>query len=302
MTKELNSNKVDRNDYHHNELGFRDYLMIFKIHLKKIFFITVLIIFASFYYTFSITPEYNATATIMIRERPGASMIMDFGGSRQRNQIINEIQLIKSRAVSEAVVEKLWNSPNRNNLNVFQSRLFKPRGQRPRKLLKELLTLGLYDSKDGIPNQYNEEYTSDIGKKFSGSIQGNLTVNNRRDTDILELSFKSPFASESKLIVNTIAEVYLRLDKEWNSEQAGYLVQFLESQVNIQKLKLEEAEQRLKEFKEKERIFDLDGNAPMVLQMLVEAETQYYNTNAEINISNQQSDYLRSKLSDDEKT
>ena len=42
------------------------------------------------------------------------------------------------------------------------------------------------------------------GKKFSGAIQGNLTVKNRRDTDILELSFKSPFPSESKLIVNTV--------------------------------------------------------------------------------------------------
>ena len=35
--------------------------------------------------------------------------------------------------------------------------------------------------------------------------------------------------------------------------------------------------------------------------MLVDAETKYYNTIAEINISKKQSEYIKSKLSEEEK-
>ena len=289
-------------DYQENELSLRDYIMIVRIHLNKILLTVVTVLGFSVYYTYTVPPEYHATATIMIREKPGASMIMDFGGARQRNQIINEIQLIKSRAVAEAVVEELWQNGHKNNLQIFKSRVFKPRGQRPRRMLKEILTFGLYDPESSQPKRYSGDYTLEIGQKFAGRIQSNLNINNRRDTDMLELSFKSPFPDEAKLVANTIAFVYMDLDKKWNSEQAGNLVDFLRSQVTVQSSKLAVAEEKLKTFKEKERIYDLTGNAPMVLGRLVEVETQYYNTLAEINISNEQAEYLRSKLSEDEKT
>jgi len=302
MDIDLQKDKNLSIDYQDNELSLRDYFMIVRIHFKKILFTTLVIFLLSVYFTYSVTPEYNATATVMIREKPGASMIMDFGGNRQRNQIINEIQLIKSRAVSEAVIERLWKSGYKNKLNIFDSRLFKPRGQRPRKMLKELLTLGLYNSEIYKPKRYSEDYTSSIGQKFSNRIQSSLNISNRRDTDILELSFKSPFPDEAMLIANTIATIYIELDKKWNSEQAGNLVEFLESQANVQSLKLQQAEENLKLFKEKERVFDLNGNAPMVLKRLVEVETEYYQTIAEMNISEEKSEYLKSKLSKDEKT
>ena len=122
-------------DYQENELSLRDYIMIVRIHLNKILLTVVTVLGFSVYYTYTVTPEYHATAMVMIREKPGSSMIMDFGGARQRNQIINEIQLIKSRAVAEAVVEELWQNGHKNNLHIFKSRVFKPRGQRPRRLL-----------------------------------------------------------------------------------------------------------------------------------------------------------------------
>ena len=79
------------------------------------------------------------------------------------------------------------------------------------------------------------------------------------------------------------------------------MVNFLNEQLKIQSEKLEASEKELKAFKEKEQIYDIDGNANMILQMLVDAETKYYNTIAEINISKEQSEYIKSKLSEDEK-
>ena len=63
------------------------------------------------------------------------------------------------------------------------------------------------------------------------------------------------------------------------------MVNFLNEQLKIQSEKLEVSETELKSFKESEQIYDIDGNATMTLEMLVDAEIKYYNTLAEINIS-----------------
>ena len=71
---------------------------------------------------------------------------------------------------------------------------------------------------------------------------------------------------------------------------------FLESQVKIQTKKLEVAENNLRSFKEERLIFDLDGNADLVLQRLVDAETKYYNSIAQSNILIEKSNFFKSKL------
>ena len=128
-------------------------------------------------------------------------------------------------------------------------------------------------------------YTKDQLNKFSKRIQKGLRVTKERNADIVKLTFTSPFADEAQLIVNTIAKIYFDLDRIWSNEETGNLVNFLERQLKIQSSKLEASEKELKAFKEKEQIYDIDGNANMTLEMLVDAETKYYNTIAEINIS-----------------
>ena len=128
-----------------NELNLQDYIAILRIHLLKIIIVILIVLGFATYNTYTIPPQYWATATVIIREKPGANMVMDFGGERVTNRMENEIQLIQSRALAKEVVHELWNSNRRNNLHVFGTRVYYPRGQRPRRLLKELLTFGIYD-------------------------------------------------------------------------------------------------------------------------------------------------------------
>ena len=107
---------------------------------------------------------------------------MDFDGGRAKNRMENEIQLIQSRALAKDVVHELWNSNRRNNLHVFGTRVFYPRGQRPRRLLKELLTSGLYDQTSSTAAEYNEPYTEAIGERFAANIINNTAINNRPNT------------------------------------------------------------------------------------------------------------------------
>ena len=181
---------MDNNTQHYdnpvNELSLRDYLVILRIHLKKIIILTLLGLCFSTYNTYTIPPKYWAKATVLVRDKPGARMVMNISGERTNNRMINEIQLIQSRALAKEVVRELWNSNRRNNLHVFGTRVFYPRGQRPRRLLKELLTFGLYDQSNIItPVVYTEPYSEAIGERFAGNILNGLRVNIKRVTDIL---------------------------------------------------------------------------------------------------------------------
>ena len=73
----------EKNSYEY-VLTFQDYLIIFRIHIKKIISIFVLAFFISIYFTFNIPPKYQASATVEIREKPGANMIMDLSNLNKK--------------------------------------------------------------------------------------------------------------------------------------------------------------------------------------------------------------------------
>tara|TARA_B100000686_G_C16806352_1_gene991055 strand:+ start:2576 stop:4915 length:2340 start_codon:yes stop_codon:yes gene_type:complete len=282
------------------ELTLQDYLIIFRIHLKKIIIITLIGMVYGIYHTYTVPPKYQSTATVMIREKPGANM-MNFGGNSSKNRMVNEIQLIKSRALAKSVVKELWNSSRRNNLHVFGTRKFYPRGQRPRVIIKELFTLGLYDPDSDMPIQYNQPYSESIGDQFAGNILSGLNVNNRRNTDILEITITSVNADESSRIANSIASNYVRLSKIWNSEQAMQSVEFLESLVSMQEEKLNTSELEIKNFKINNKMYSFSGSNTSVTDQLAVLDSELLNILSEINIRKEKISLLNSKLSEKEK-
>ena len=295
---------VEKNNNYDNpvdELSLIEYISILRIHLKKIIFLGFIGLCYSTYYSYTIAPTYEATATVMVRNKPGAELVMSFGENRNKNRMENEMQLIKSRALAKEVVKEFWSSDRRNNLHVFGTRVFYPRGQRPRKILKELLTLGLYDPSSNTPASYDEPYTEEIGERFADKVLNGISVGRRKNTDILEISYLSINADEATRIANSVASNYVRLDKQWSSEDAVQAVDFLESLAVMQEEQLNETEQNIKNFKLENNMFSLDGNVSSITLELSNLETEHYNALADINIRTEKMNILKSKLSEEEK-
>ena len=283
-----------------NELTFRDYLFILRLHLKKILLFGLLGLGYSIYHVMTIPPSYTAIATVVIQDKPGAGMIMDITGNRDRNRMTNEMQLIRSRSVAKATIKEIWRY-KKNNLALFGSYPFYPRGKRLRQFTKEILTLGLYDPSTDLPLRYNEEYSDKIGETFAENLIARLTVNHRQGTNIIDISYTSVWPMEAQLIVNTVADVYQDLDQRWSGEKANNSVQFLDELVKKQEKKLRNTEKALTQFKKQERMYDLDGNAIAITGQISGVETEIYNTASEINIRKEKYNHLKSKLSQDEK-
>ena len=293
-----NNYSIDNNNI---ELSLRDYFLILKIHSKKIFFFTLIGLLISIYFVSVKKPEYTAVVTVAVKDKPGAGMVMDMTGNRDRDRMINEIQLIKSRRVVKATIKEIW--PNKkNNLALFGSYPFYPRGRRVRTFLKEFFTLGIYNSNMEEPVKYSMKYNDKIGERFVGNLIQNLKATPRKGTDIIDISYTSVWPAEAKLIVNTIAEKYEEFEHMLGSEQAASSLKFLEKLVKDQENDLINSEIKLTEFKKKERMYDLDGSALNLVSQISNVESEVYNFESEINIKQQKYNIGKSRLSAEEKS
>ena len=282
------------------DLTIRDYYFLLSIHAKKIIIFSLLGLLASIYQLFTTPPSYTATATIVVREKPGANVIMDLTGDRERNRIENELQLIRSRSVAKVAIEKLW-SIKKNNLDLFGSYPFYPRGKRIRTYFKEIVSLGLYDPKQNAPNFYTENYSDEIGERFASTLISRINLNPRINSDIIDVSYTSVWPEEAKLIINTIVDTYKEFDQILSTENASSSVAFLKNLVEDQEEALFLSERELTIFKKQERMYDLDGTAISITSQIATIESNIYSTQSEIIINKEKYDILKSKLSDDEK-
>ena len=115
------------------ELSLKDYLYIMRRGIWIILFSVLIILLAAIYYTFSENPVYQASTTILIDKPERMDALFGIGGGSEMTVIANVTQLIQSRRLAAEVVKKLWNSPYRNNLEVFGTKKYLHRGKIPRR-------------------------------------------------------------------------------------------------------------------------------------------------------------------------
>jgi len=282
-------------------LSLVEYYNLIKFHFSKIIFILCIGIPATAYLTYSKIPVYQSTATIMIQKKDKSSFIMDFNGSRSQDLITNEIQKINSRAVANKVIEELWNSKRRNNLFLFGTRKYYPRGESYRKKIKNIITFGLYNDSNENPVIFVDDYTPEIGEKFSDKILKNISVSNRRGTNIIDITYRSYNAHEAMFVVNKITHVYKELEKQWGNDDAINTVDLLEKLVLDQENKLFASDEIIKEYKLENAIYNPEGNVESLSKQLNEVISSLYSINSEINISIEKKTILNSQLTKSEK-
>ncbi len=283
------------------ELTIHDYWLIINRGRTSIIISTLILLVLSVYYNYSVSPDYTATSTLLIKSESDASAIFDFGGRMSQSELANQIELVQSRQVATNTIKTLWNSKHRNNLSVFGTRKFLPRGQRPRRFINEIITFGMYDPESNKPKKYDKEYSEEFCRRFVIKIKKSIEVKSKRGTDILILSSTLPFPEEAALVANTVAEEFAKLDARWGAEHTHNLLSFLESQIVIKENELAVAEELVKDFMEAEKIFDLTGNAELIMMQSTDVESKFYETAAEININEENILYLQEKLSKEEK-
>jgi uncharacterized protein involved in exopolysaccharide biosynthesis len=257
---------------------------------------TIIILLGTIYVTYSTPPIYQATVSVMIEKSNKAQAIFNFG-ENNNYKISDEIALIKSRIIGEDVVKTLWNSNKRNRLYIFGTKVFVPRGQRLRRPLKKIFTLGRWSPEQNKPPQYNESYSSEISAKYYNNVIKTISVYSRRGTNIINIIAKSPHPYEAALIANTVANAYQKRDREWSSNESTGLNAFLQDRLNEKENEMEKIEKNIQKYKKENQIYNIKGNVSNLMNNLTSIESAYNNANLEINIIHSQKKYLTGQLS-----
>ena len=294
----MNTNKPSNPSFN-NEISFIDLVRLLFFYKWAIFSIILLSIGISLYITWSTTPVYNASVDILIEKKSKAENIFQFSEDDSR-EISNELQILDSRTLADEVVRELWDSKYRNNLFLFDTKVFYPRGQRVREFLKKIISFGFWEHEMELPQ--NHKTTSDITliKKYSSKIRKNISVSNKRGTKLIKIKYSNPNPQEAALIANTIANVYRRIDQEWISNESQGLVKFLNEQIDLKSKELEYAEIQLKKFKVENKIFSIEASSSVLYSQSIEIERELNNTIVQLNINNKQIELTNSLLTREE--
>jgi len=130
----------------------------------------------------------------------------------------------------------------------------------------------------------------DFLKRFSFSLV--------RSTNLIEIKCKSRYADSAALFVNTLMSVYVEKNQQLNQEMISAAKEFIRNQLVEQKIKVEEAEQRLVGFKEKTNVMSLDKETEVNISAYSNLNLDLIRTTGELNAALNQQRFYKEKLGD----
>ena len=96
-----------------SEFDLNWFLILIRQHRNLIFLSLLISMLISFYYTFTISPVYQASTSLIVKNQTSAT-VFDLSGNNNAIEMENEKLLIKSNKVAERTAKKLFNSGYKN--------------------------------------------------------------------------------------------------------------------------------------------------------------------------------------------
>jgi tyrosine-protein kinase Etk/Wzc len=187
-----------------------------------IILIFVLVVLATAIFTFMQDPIYESTAVVLIEKGKkglGLSQAFDITGISEQRNIKNEIEILKSRSLAEAVAKKLIQ-------RVYVD---------PEKKSDTILVIlpSKKEMKEGIKPFAKIET---IIERFEKDVK----IESPRDADIIKITARSKNPKEAALIANTFADAYYERNLMMSRNESRSVRKFLEEQLSDKRKQLDQ--------------------------------------------------------------
>jgi capsular exopolysaccharide synthesis family protein len=258
-------------DQQNQNVTLTDYLRIIYRGRWLILFSFLVVFLATVYYTFTTKPVYESSTSIIIENKGGmGNALFDFNSfGNQSTHIANQIEIIKSRSLAERIIKRMELSNVRDSLTLFS------------------------------PNKDGEYKTL---RDMVGIISANMEVVNKKDTDIIEITFQAPNPFEAAYITNTLANAYENSSTEFNRGEIKDLRTFLEDQLDRKSLELRNSEDELREYLEEEHVASLDEETTELVTRLSQLEADLEQTRILLEANLEMKSSLASQLEERRET
>jgi len=197
------------------------------------------------YYNRTATPIYEAVTSIIYENPPvpiTETVTYDY---RKKESLLNHIQEIKSRSVAMEVVQAL-----------------------PKWVLDKI----------PIPGDVGKDF--DINAYYATKIRNNIEATPVAESDVIQIKVHANDAYAAMTIANTMTDVLAKRNLRIKQKEVSGVRGFIEEQRKKYAQKLEETEQALRSYKQRNRVVSLDKEVEEVLRRITQIDAIYQETKA----------------------
>ena len=266
---QANSNFSNNNhDFEEQPVKLSDYWRIIYRGKWIIILSFLVVVAATAYYSFTTPPTYEAKCMVMVDQTGGMTQslfdISPFGG-KQVTMMNNQVQILKSRRLAREVVSNLLRDGFRDSLKLFY-----------------------VEKKDAEPINYFR-----LGVK---RLQGGLTVDPIRDTDIIKINLKAGSAYEAAFLANRVATTFQELDRQFSRGEISQVVSFLDDQLKKKEQDLRNSEEALRAYQQSSGVFALPDETKELVTQLVDFESQLATAKTDLEANKRRLEFLKTQL------
>jgi tyrosine-protein kinase Etk/Wzc len=267
------------------ELSLRDYWRIIGKRKWVVILTAVVLTASAAGFSFLQTPIYEASTTLYLKKtKPGPGQIDVFGGlslPSVETEINTQIEILKSHSVMEEVVGRLPPISTHKKESGKKSDFYG--------YLRNLLALALGKSSREEKAESLSEIADHLRKK-------NISVAPITNTRLITITASSDDPEMAQLIANTTAKVFIERDISSRRRESTTAFDFLSRETKKTAENLQQAEENLKRYKEKEGFAELSEKARLMVERFSELETLHQSTRISGQELNNRLTEIRSQL------
>ncbi len=235
-------------------------------------FITVFI--TSVIYTINSDPVYEASATVLVNTQgksQGGLLLFDPTGFGVTQNLNNELEILKSRSVANAVAKKLLQQKYYENSN-------------------EILHCIRAPEEDPLGREILSE--DELTVKLTKSVEFEPI----RDSEVIKIIARSYDPRDAALIANQFARAYYERNLRMSRTRSRAAREFLEKQLHAKREELAKAEHALQNYMEKTGIVSIDAESQKIIDQLSDIQARYETTDIELQSVRQSLNFYRKQI------
>jgi len=252
-------------------INLADYYYVLLKHKWLIFFCLIMVLSLTVFFTLQMKPVYQATGTMVIENSRSKSPVtgesIDYGGYVNQQMALNtHAKLIKSRPVLEKVIQELRmdESPADETVQINP--------------IKALLQQIIRNIQIIMGKEQEEISPEDKENRLIGMLGDQIDIKQVRDTHLLQVSVMDNDPVRARDIANIVTSAYIEFDTAGRMRSSQDLLGWMTAQLYETQKKLEDAEAEFLAYKQKEKVFSIEGKQDVITRQIQDVNSSYLET------------------------
>lgn len=250
------------------EVHLRDYLGVLMKRKWVVVVFLISVMSATVFFTCMEIPLYKS-AVVMKIDQDGHNALSLSGlpvAHSGADYYVTQYEILKSQSLAERVIRKLELGKNKDFLPL-ENGLSKAKGS-VTKAVSGIVSLVVPSRPSTGPAQQSSEGPSveqGIPLYLINSLIGRLEVTPVKNSQLVKVSFSSHNPGLAANVVKTVAEEYIGYDLESRIEATREAKEFLQKQIELTRIKVENSEKKLNAYASRNEIIFLDNEKQSVI-------------------------------------